>query len=60
MPEAKRHFQLLAPLVDNAQMKAITYNALGCIQFSSKHLSTSKKAYSADPSIVEPLLNLEE
>ncbi|MFU2106659.1 tetratricopeptide repeat protein [Paenibacillus larvae] len=64
LPEAKRHFQLLAPLVDNAQMKAITYNALGCIQFSSKHLDQAfeyfKKAYSADPSIVEPLLNLEE
>jgi tetratricopeptide (TPR) repeat protein len=51
--EAYRQFQLLLPLAENAKMKAISYNAMACIQ--AKRNNTEKAcellqlAYMADP-----------
>lgn len=60
--DAYRHFQFLVPLTDDRKMKAISYNAMGCIQ-AEKHnmdkaLEYFRLAQSADPTSVEPALNL--
>ncbi|MFD7524014.1 tetratricopeptide repeat protein [Paenibacillus chitinolyticus] len=55
--EAARHFTLLLALTENKQMKAISYNAMGCIQFQNRNLEQAleyfKKAYHADPDCLE-------
>lgn len=62
--EAYRHFQILLPLTDNSKMKAISYNAMGCIQVQNQNMEKAaeyfKKAYHSDPSCMEPLINLDE
>jgi tetratricopeptide (TPR) repeat protein len=64
MHEAYRHFQFLLPLTDNTKMKAISYNAMGCIQVQNKNLEKAyeyfKKAYHHDPYTVDTFLNLDE
>jgi tetratricopeptide (TPR) repeat protein len=59
--EAYRHFQFLLPLTENAKMKAISYNAMGCIQVQNQNLDKAyeyfKKAYHTDPSCMDPLMN---
>ncbi|ANE49013.1 hypothetical protein SY83_18395 [Paenibacillus swuensis] len=63
MNEAYPHFQMIIPMTDNKMMKAISYNALGCIQARNQNTEKAceyfKMAYQLDPSIVEPLSNLE-
>ena len=60
--EAQRHFRLIAALADNAKMRAIAYNALGCIQAIHAQLDQAqqlfRKALEADPSFRDPQLNL--
>lgn len=60
--DAYRHFQLLVPLTDDRRMKAISYNAMGCIQAEHNNMDMAmeyfKKAYKADPDSVEPGLGL--
>lgn len=60
--EAYRHFQLLLPLTDNGKMKAISYNAMGCIQAKSDNMEKAceffQKAYQSDPTCMDPLVNL--
>ncbi|MFD0694791.1 tetratricopeptide repeat protein [Paenibacillus sp. GCM10027628] len=62
--DAYRHFQFLLPLTDNMKMKAISYNAMGCIQVQNQNLEKAfeyfQKAYHTDPSCMEPLINLDE
>jgi Tfp pilus assembly protein PilF len=62
--EAYRHFQFLLPLTDNMKMKAISYNAMGCIQVQNKNMQIAyeyfKKAYHHDPATLESFLHLEE
>jgi tetratricopeptide (TPR) repeat protein len=62
--EAYRHFQFLLPLTDNTKMKAISYNAMGCIQVQNKNMQIAyeyfKKAYHHDPTTMESFLHLEE
>ncbi|MCD1260267.1 hypothetical protein B5M42_015760 [Paenibacillus athensensis] len=62
--EAYRHFQFLLPLTDNTKMKAISYNAMGCIQIQNQNMEKAfeyfQKAYRHDPSCVEPLIHLDE
>ncbi|MVP00003.1 tetratricopeptide repeat protein [Paenibacillus lutrae] len=57
--ESARHFSLLVDLTENAQMKALSYNAMGCIQFQNRNLEQAleyfKKAYHADPECLELL-----
>ncbi|MCR8642247.1 tetratricopeptide repeat protein [Paenibacillus sp. N1-5-1-14] len=54
--EANHHFQLLAPLTDNATMKAISYNIMGCIQYEKCNEDQAyeffKKAYRNDPKVM--------
>ncbi|MDB5055881.1 MAG: tetratricopeptide repeat protein [Bacilli bacterium] len=57
--DAYRHFQLLLPLTDDNKLKAISYNAMGCIQVKKNNMQRAmeyfKMAYSNDPScIIEP------
>ncbi|MGZ9584077.1 tetratricopeptide repeat protein [Paenibacillus marinisediminis] len=60
--EACRHLHFIIPLTDDPKLKAIAYNALGCIQML--HSNTEKaqhyfhKAHFTDPSIPEPIANL--
>ncbi|NEW06038.1 hypothetical protein GK047_08455 [Paenibacillus sp. SYP-B3998] len=62
--EAYRHFQFLLPLTENSKMKAISYNAMGCIQIQNQNMEKAfeyfQKAYHTDPSCMEPLINLDE
>jgi tetratricopeptide (TPR) repeat protein len=61
--DAQRHFQLIAALADEAKLRAISYNALGCIQAVFAHLEQAqsyfRKALEADPSFADPKRNLE-
>ena len=62
--EAYQHFKFLLPLTENSKMKAISYNAMGCIQVQNQNLEKAfeyfQKAYHTDPSCMEPLINLDE
>lgn len=61
--EAQRHFQLIAALSEEPKLKAIAYNALGCIQAVGAHLEQAqsyfRQALEADPSFADPKMNLE-
>lgn len=58
--EASRHFQFIIPLTDNAKIKAISYNIMGCIQYEKRNMDKAveyfNKAYHFDPTV----MNLEE
>jgi tetratricopeptide (TPR) repeat protein len=58
--EAHRHFQFLLPLTEDTKMKAISYNAMGCIQVQNQNLEKAfeyfQKAYTTDPSCMEPFI----
>jgi tetratricopeptide (TPR) repeat protein len=60
--DAYRHFQFLVPLTDDSKMKAISYNAMGCIQAEKQNMDKAleyfRLAHSADPSSVESVMNL--
>lgn len=60
--EAYRHFRFIISLSEHAQMKAISYNAMGCIQAKNANMEQAqqlfKLAYSADPTCVEPMINM--
>jgi tetratricopeptide (TPR) repeat protein len=62
--ESYRHFQFLLPLTDNTKVKAISYNAMGCIQVQNQNLEKAyeyfKKAYHHDPDTLETFLHLDE
>jgi tetratricopeptide (TPR) repeat protein len=62
--EAYRHFQFLLPLTENSKMKAISYNAMGCIQVQNQNMEKAfeyfQKAYTIDPSCMEPFIQLDE
>jgi tetratricopeptide (TPR) repeat protein len=59
--EAYRHFQIVVPLTDDLKMKAISYNAMGCIQAERQNLDKAlelfRLAHSADPASIEPVLS---
>lgn len=60
--DAYRQFQFLVPLTDNRKIKAISYNAMGCIHAERNNMDKAyeyfKMAHSTDPTCVEPALNL--
>lgn len=62
--EAYRHFQFLLPLTENRKIKAISYNAMGCIQAEKQNMDKAleyfRLAHSADPGSIEPVLNLKQ
>lgn len=60
--ESYTHFHFLSQLTDNLQMRAISYNAMGCIQVLKRNTEKACEffnlAYRTDPSSVQPLLDL--
>jgi len=60
--DAYRHFQFVVPLTEDRRIKAISYNAMGCIHAENNNMDQAmeyfKKAHSADPDSVEPVLNI--
>ena len=61
--EAQRHFQLVAAVAEESKLRAIAYNALGCIQAVYAHLDQAQSyfriAIDTDPSFADPRRNLE-
>ncbi len=61
--EAQRHFQLIAAIAEESKLRAIAYNALGCIQAIYANLDQARsyfrKAIDTDPSFADPRRNLE-
>ncbi|MCS7462509.1 hypothetical protein N0M98_20515 [Paenibacillus doosanensis] len=61
--ESYSHFHFLAQLTNNLQMRAISYNAMGCIQ-AAHHDNMDKAAeyfnlaFQTDPSSVQPLMEM--
>jgi tetratricopeptide (TPR) repeat protein len=58
--DAYPHFQMILPLTDNNQLKAISYNAMGCIQVRKQNMQKAmeyfKLAYHTDPTcLMEPV-----
>lgn len=60
--EAYRHFKLITSMADQAQMKAVSYNAMGCILAKNDNMDQAqqlfKLAYATDPSCVQPMINM--
>lgn len=60
--EASRHFHFIIPITDDVKLKAIAYNALGCVQVMHRNTEKAQhyfhKAHFTDPSIPEPIANL--
>jgi tetratricopeptide (TPR) repeat protein len=44
--DAYPHFQMILPLTDNNQLKAISYNAMGCIQINKKNMQKAMEYFS--------------
>ncbi|WP_127588210.1 tetratricopeptide repeat protein [Paenibacillus koleovorans] len=61
--EAYRHLKLIISLSDTGSMRAIAYNAMGCIQAKNDNLEQSQEyfrlAHQNDPSCSQPMLNWE-
>ncbi|WP_027093611.1 hypothetical protein [Cohnella thermotolerans] len=61
--EAQRHFQFIAALTEDVKLRAISYNALGCIQAVYANLKQAERyfrmAMETDPSFEDPRRNLE-
>lgn len=55
--EAARHFQFLIQLTNNAKLKAISYNIMGCIQYEQRNLEKAveyfTKAFHYDPTVMQ-------
>ncbi|MBP1155301.1 MULTISPECIES: tetratricopeptide repeat protein [unclassified Paenibacillus] len=60
--ESYTHFHFLTQLTENLQMKAISYNAMGCIQVEKHNMEKACEffdmAYRTDPASIQPLLDL--
>jgi tetratricopeptide (TPR) repeat protein len=58
--DAYPHFQMILPLTENNQLKAISYNAMGCIQMRKNNMQKAmeyfKLAYHSDPTcLLDPI-----
>ncbi|WP_020616639.1 tetratricopeptide repeat protein [Paenibacillus daejeonensis] len=60
--EAQRLFQMVVALTDHPKWKALSFNALGCIQAVRLNLDEAEayfmRAHQADPTFSDPLNNL--
>lgn len=63
MKEAQLHFQWLLPHAEHGKLRAMIYNALGCIQAkggdSGKAQEYFTLALQSDPTLPDPLINLQ-
>lgn len=61
--EATKHFKQVLRAATNKRMRSVIYNALGCIEAQKGTFTKAKEyftlAYHSDPSLPEPLANLE-
>ncbi|MGG6309542.1 tetratricopeptide repeat protein [Paenibacillus macerans] len=61
--KAAKHFWLVLEKAGNKRMRSIIYNALGCIEAQKGIFAKAKEyftlAHHSDPSLAEPLANLE-
>jgi tetratricopeptide (TPR) repeat protein len=59
--DAYPHFQMILPLTENNQLKAISYNAMGIIQVKKKNMQKAMEyfrlAYHSDPSSLKVVLD---
>ena len=60
--ESYSHFHFLSQLTDNLQLRAISFNAMGCIQAQQRNMEKAFEffdmAYRTDPVSVQPLIEL--
>ncbi|MBE1445924.1 tetratricopeptide repeat protein [Paenibacillus sp. OAS669] len=60
--ESYNHFLFTSQLTDNNQIRAISYNAMGCIQAQNRNLDKAFEyfnlAFQTDPSSVQPLVDM--
>lgn len=60
--EAYQHFRFLLPLAEDDKIKAVSYNAMGCIQAANENLEKAcelfRLAHEADPSLEDPIINM--
>jgi|GEM_PF-459181 len=61
--EAYRHLQILTQLTEDAKLKAVAYNAIGCIHAilgnKEKACESFQVSHSYDPNFKDPVYNLE-
>lgn len=62
LQEAYRMFQFIVQLAEDPKMKAISYNAMGCIQVKNQNMEAAKDyfmiACTMDPTLVEPIIHM--
>ncbi|GAA4843631.1 hypothetical protein GCM10023310_21870 [Paenibacillus vulneris] len=60
--ESYNHFLFTSQLTDNNQIRAISYNAMGCIQAQNRNMDKAFEyfnlAFQTDPSSVQPLVDM--
>lgn len=60
--ESYSHFHFISQLTDNNQIRAISYNAMGCIQAQHRNLDKAFEyfnlAFQTDPTSVQPLVDM--
>ncbi|TVY11651.1 tetratricopeptide repeat protein [Paenibacillus cremeus] len=60
--ESYTHFHFLSQLTENLQLRAISFNAMGCIQAQRQNMDKACEffnlAYRTDPASVQPLIDL--
>ncbi|WP_028548628.1 tetratricopeptide repeat protein [Paenibacillus sp. UNC451MF] len=60
--ESYSHFQFTSQLTENNQIRAISYNAMGCIQAQHRNLDKAFEyfnlAFQTDPTSVQPLVEM--
>jgi tetratricopeptide (TPR) repeat protein len=60
--KAYRHFNYLLPLTEDSKVKAVSYNAMGCIHAVEKDMDKAcelfQLAHETDPSLKDPLKNM--
>ncbi|WP_166239450.1 tetratricopeptide repeat protein [Paenibacillus turpanensis] len=61
--EASRHLQFIIPMSEDKRLKAVAFNAMGCIHFVQRNLEQAteyfENARSLDPTFQDPIRNLE-
>jgi tetratricopeptide (TPR) repeat protein len=62
VPEAYSHLQILVSLADEGRLKAVAYNALGCVQALNGNVEKAceffKESHKIDPDLKDPVYNL--
>ncbi|GIQ67592.1 hypothetical protein DUZ99_11005 [Xylanibacillus composti] len=61
--EAYRHFQFIIQLSGDSRLKAVAYNAMGCIQVKKRNLEKAVElfmlAHEQDPDLDDPIRNMQ-